>query len=103
MQLLIEFLELFERSLVVLTGALCEDFHTEVSVSHLFLVVFLALFVVISQVKSAAQFFVSLFELFALALKSSLDDLSARQKPFFKTSQGLILYRNGGFFLKLTF
>jgi len=76
----------------MLASTLCEDFHAEVSVSHLFFVIFLAFFVVISQIKSAAQFFVGFFEFFAFALKTPLDDLSARQEPFLKTSQGLVLY-----------
>jgi len=43
----------------------------------------------------------SLLELFALVLKTPLDDLSAGKEPFLQTPQGLILDRNGGFFLKL--
>ena len=54
LQLLIQFLELLERCLVVLTGAFCQNLHAEICVSHLLFVVFLALLVVVGQIQSAA-------------------------------------------------
>jgi len=58
------------------TGTLSQDLHAEVGVSHLLLVVFFTLLAVVLQIQPAAQFFVSLFKLFALVFQTALDDFS---------------------------
>jgi len=87
----------------VLRSTLRQNLHAEVGVSHLLLVVFLTLLVIMDHVESSAQFFMSFFELFTLTLESALNDLSAGQQSLLKRPEGLILYRDGCLFLQFTF
>jgi len=50
LQLFIEFLELKERTLVMRTGALRQDLHAEVGISHLLFIIFFTLFVIVLKV-----------------------------------------------------